>query len=79
MEDYIAKVDELSNSYKMYPNEEKSSILKRMTNDYRKRIEDIGKYMDSDKEEYEFSQDGDKITNITRNLAGNMENKLYKK
>lgn len=73
MEDYIAKVDELSNLYKMYPNEEKSSILKRMTNDYKKRIEDIGKYMDSDKEEYEFSQDGDKITNITRNLAGNME------
>ena len=73
MEEYIAKVDELSNLYKMYPNEEKSSILKRMTNDYKKRIEDIGKYMDSDKEEYEFSQDGDKITNITRNLAGNME------
>lgn len=73
MEDYISKVDELSKSYKMYPNEDKSSILKRITNDYRKRIENISKYMESDKEEYEFSQDGDKITNITRNLAGNME------
>ena len=73
MKDYISKVDELSKSYKMYPNEDKSSILKRITNDYRKRIENISKYMESDKEEYEFSQDGDKITNITRNLAGNME------
>ena len=73
MKDYISKVDELSKSYKMYPNEDESSILKRITNDYRKRIENISKYMESDKEEYEFSQDGDKITNITRNLAGNME------
>ena len=73
MEDYISKVDELSKLYKMYPNEDKSSILKRITNDYRKRIENLSKYMESDKEEYEFSQDGDKITNITRNLAGNME------
>ena len=73
MKDYLSKIDELENQYKIYPSEDKSSVLKRLLKNYKSKIEDIGKYMDSDKEEYEFSQDEDKITNITKSLAGNME------
>ena len=73
MKDYLSKIDKLENQYKIYPSEDKSSVLKRLLKNYKSKIEDIGKYMDSDKEEYEFSQDEDKITNITKSLAGNME------
>lgn len=73
MRDYISKIKKIVDENKLYPNEEERDVFKRLISNYKKKEKELFKYMNGDKESYEFSEVGDRITNLTRSLNGNME------
>lgn len=73
MKDNILKMKMIVEEYKLYPNEEEKDVFKRLLDNYKNKEEALSKYMDGNQESYEFSEPGDKITNLTRALNGNME------
>ncbi len=73
IKDYISKTREIVDEYKQYPGEEEIFVFRRLIGRYKKLESDINKYMDGDREEYEFSQENDKIRVLAKKLAGNMD------